>query len=113
MVGNDRFHVAPGLWPAPLFVWRVVLGREVLAQLASTPCPFAPMAGSFLDHTSQADWHPEAVVGVGSGGRDSGEELLAEHLSVKSGLLPTAEKTFLLTPQSSHLFGDRDYSLHL
>lgn len=40
--GNDRFHVARGLWPTALFVWRVVLGREVLAQLASVPLPLWP-----------------------------------------------------------------------
>lgn len=40
--GNDRFHVARGLWPTALFVWRVVLGREVLAQLAAFPLPLWP-----------------------------------------------------------------------
>lgn len=40
--GNDRFHVARGLWPTALFVWRVVLGREVLAQLAAVPLPLWP-----------------------------------------------------------------------
>lgn len=49
--GNDRFHVARGLWPAALFVWRVVLGREVLAQLAAAPLPPWPSGlGLFGPH---------------------------------------------------------------
>lgn len=80
-------------------------------------CPFGPMAGACLAHTSQADWHPGGCGGRGGGGEaggsDRGEELLAEHPGARPGLLPTGEKTSPLTPRSSRLCGDRDLSLHL
>lgn len=113
--GNDRFHVARGLWPIALFVWRVVLGREVLAQLAAVPLPLWPdgwvlfgphQPGRLASRRLQRKrWR--------KGGCDRGEELLAEHLGARPGLLPAAEKTSPLTPQSSRLCGDRDLSLHL
>lgn len=120
--GNDRFHVARGLWPTALFVWRVVLGREVLAQLAAVPLPLWPNGwGLFGPHQPgrlasrrlwRKRWRRGGWVG-GGGGSDRGEELLAEHPSARLGRLPTGEKTSPLTPRSSRLCGDRDLSLHL
>ena len=113
--GNDRFHVARGLWPTALFVWRVVLGREVLAQLAAVPLPLWPDGwGLFGPHqpgrlASRRLWRKRWR----RRGSDRGEELLAEHPGARPGLLPTGEKTSLLTPRSSRLCGDRDLSLHL
>lgn len=115
--GNDRFHVARGLWPAALFVWRVVLGREVLAQLAAVPLPLWPDDwGLFGPHqpgrlASRRLWRKRWR--RGGGVSDRGEELLAEHPGARPGLLPTGEKTSPLTPRSSRLCGDRDLSLHL
>lgn len=40
--GNDRFRVARGLRPSLLFVWRVLLCHQVLAQLAAVPLPLWP-----------------------------------------------------------------------
>lgn len=113
--GNDRFHVARGLWPTALFVWRVVLGREVLAQLAAVPLPLWPDGwGLFGPHqpgrlASRRLWRKRWR----RRGSDRGEELLAEHPGARPGLLPTREKTSLLTPRSSRLCGDRNLSLHL
>lgn len=77
-------------------------------------CPFGPMAETCLYHTSQADWHPGGLERKRWGRVcDRGEELLAEHLGARPGLLPAVEKTSPLTPQSSRLCGDRDLSLHL
>lgn len=42
MAGNDRFRVARGLRPSLLFVWRVLLCHQVLAQLAAVPLPLWP-----------------------------------------------------------------------
>lgn len=115
--GNDRFHVARGLWPTALFVWRVVLGREVLAQLAAAPLPLWPNGfGLFGPHqlgrlASRSLWRKRWS--MDGGGADGGEEHLAEHPGARPGLLPTVEKTSPLTPRSSRLCGDRDLSLHL
>ncbi|CAB1448711.1 unnamed protein product [Pleuronectes platessa] len=78
-------------------------------------CPFGPMDGACLAHTSQADWHPGGCGGRVGGGRgsDRGKELLAEHPGARPGVLPVGEKTSLLTPRSSRPCGDRDLSLHL
>lgn len=114
--GNDRFHVARGLWPTALFVWRVVLGREVLAQLAAVPLPLWPNGwGLFGPHqpgrlASRTLWRERWK---GAGGSDRGVEPLAEHPGARPGPLPTGEKTSPLTPRSSRLCGDRDLSLHL
>lgn len=103
MTGNDRFHVACGLQPSLLFVWRVLLCCQVPLPL------WTDVSGLLGPHQAgrQASRRQQRKR-VEEWWSDRGDELLAKHPGARPGPLPNREKT-----SRTHLCGDRDLSLHL